>query len=96
MLLLDFPEFSTPKEAEDALDEMCEDAEEVQYSDKRGWKLNKYRRRINKFFDRFISKCKRKSTKRKDEWYNVMHKAIKARDGLVQNKDIIAEMDKLY
>ena len=96
MVLFDFPEFDTLKEAEVALNEMCEDAEEVQYTDKRGWKQNKYRKRINLFFDRFIAKCKRLSEDRTDGWNAMMKKAISTRKGMIQTKDVVAELDKLY
>lgn len=96
MVLFDFPEFDTLKDAGIALDEMCEDAEEVQYTDKRGWKQNKYRKRINLFFDRFIAKCKRLSENRTDGWNALMKKAINTRKEMISIKDIVGELDKLY
>ena len=96
MLLFDFPEFDTIKDAETALNEMCEDAEEVQYSDKRGWKQSKYRKRINLFFDRFTAKCRRMSDVAGDDWNLLMKKAIKVRKQMVAIKDVVSELDKLY
>ena len=98
MELLDFPDFSTIDEAKTSLNEIAEDSEELQFegNQMRGYQRTRARKRLNGFWNRFISKCKRLSTARNDAFAKLAKKAIKLRNQMIKVKDVISELDGIY
>ena len=98
MELIDFPDFSTIDEAKTSLNEIAEDSEELQFegNQMRGYQRTRARKRLNGFWNRFISKCKRFSEKKGDDWSLLMKKAIKERQAMIKAKDVISELDGIY
>ena len=97
ILCLEFPEFETPAEAEIALAEICEDAEEVMYGDwSNGTRKFKARTKVNGYLDRFIAKCKRLSSGSKDEWDLLITECLKVKDKMIAVKAAVRELDKIY
>ena len=98
MELIDFPDFSNLADAKVSLNEIAEDSEELQFegSQMRGFQRTRARKRLNGFWNRFISKCKRLSEKKGDDWSLLMKKAISLRNAMIKAKDVITELDGIY
>ena len=98
MELLDFPDFTDERSAERSLNEIAGDSEELQYDGQsmRSFQRSRARKRLNGFWNRFISKCKRLSTARNDAFAKLAKKAIKLRNQMIKVKDVISELDGIY
>ena len=98
MELIDFPDFSTIDEAKTSLNEIAEDSEELQFegNQMRGFQRTRARKRLNGFWNRFISKTKRLSKKKDDDWMLLYKKAIRLRNAMIKAKDVISELDGIY
>ena len=98
MELLDFPDFTDERSAERSLNEIAGDSEELQYEgmSMRSFQRSRARKRLNGFWNRFISKCKRLSTARNDAFAKLAKKAIKLRNQMIKVKDVISELDGIY
>ena len=98
MELLDFPDFTDEKSAKRSLDEIAGDSEELQYEGQsmRSFQRSRARKRLNGFWNRFISKCKRLSTARNDAFAELAKKAIKLRNQMIKVKDVISDLDGIY
>ena len=98
MELLDFPDFTDERSAERSLNEIAGDSEELQYEGQsmRSFQRSRARKRLNGFWNRFISKCKRLSKARNDAFAELAKKAIKLRNQMIKVKDVISELDGIY
>ena len=98
MELLDFPDFTDERSAERSLNEIAGDSEELQYEGQsmRSFQRSRARKRLNGFWNRFISKCKRLSTARNDAFAKLAKKAIKLRNQMIKVKDVISDLDGIY
>jgi len=98
MELLDFPDFTDVQSAERSLKEIADDSEELQYEGQsmRSFQRSRARKRLNGFWNRFISKAKRLSAARNDAFDKLSKKAVKLRNQMIKVKDVISELDGIY
>ena len=98
MNLLDFPDFTDTQSAERSLKEIADDSEELQFEGQsmRSFQRSRARKRLNGFWNRFISKCRRLSDVRNDAFDTLAKKAIALRTQMIKVKDVISELDGIY
>ena len=101
-IMFDMPDFTTVVEAIDVLDELADNSEEIQYTDKRGWRVTRARNRINGYWKRFLSRSARyqaKHSKTSNEykaWGKMIKQGEKVQKGLIAMKDRLGELEGIF
>ena len=101
-IMFDIPEFTSPLEAKEVLDELANNSEEIQYTDKRGWRVTRARNRINNFWKHFLSRAGRmqadhlKASNEYKAWSKLIKKATKCQAGLIAMKEKLSELEGIY
>ena len=101
-IMFDMPDFTTVAEAIEVLDELADNSEEVQYTDKRGWRVTRARNRLNGYWKRFLSRCGRlqaKHDKKAPEytaWGKVLKSGEKTQKSLIAMKDRLGELEGIF
>ena len=104
-ILWELPAFTSLKEAWEVLKLIARQGIKVQYtSTKRNRQKRQARAVVNEFFDEFIAICNSEASdheslgnkKTSAQWMAVKDAAIKKRTSLINAKEHIVEMDKLW